>query len=281
MGLFEEIVNESMLLNELRTNRDDDIKKAINNVLRVRISYDDKKDKVISRAKGKRERYILPVAYGITKNGKRAIRAYQTAGSTKRGVPKWKLFLLDNIYNWSNGKKSFKEYGDTLIRLGLNTKGDKHMTKLFAITPIGNENVPVAKNSNPIGATPVTKTDVSPTTQQVQNPNIVSKSNDFVPSKTKQGTSIDNSGDKSYFSNKVEAPETEPVTKSDVQPQNNVPQIQNNVPQTQKEPKIGTEPVTKSDVEGETISQDNKLTNSFKDMMNRMDNLNKDNEEEK
>ena len=37
MELFEEIVNESMLLNELRTNRDDDIKKAINNVLRVRI----------------------------------------------------------------------------------------------------------------------------------------------------------------------------------------------------------------------------------------------------
>ena len=110
MELFEEIVNESMLLNELRTNRDDDIKKAINNVLRVRISYDDRKDKVISRAKGKRERYILPVAYGITKNGKRAVRAYQTAGSTKRGVPKWKLFLLDNSYSWSNGKKSFKEY---------------------------------------------------------------------------------------------------------------------------------------------------------------------------
>ena len=74
MELFEEIVNESMLLNELKTNRDDDIKKAINNVLRVRISYDDGKDKVISRAKGKRERYILPVAYGITKNGKRAIQ---------------------------------------------------------------------------------------------------------------------------------------------------------------------------------------------------------------
>ena len=159
MELFEEIVNESMLLNELRTNRDDDIKKAINNVLRVRISYDDGKDKVISRAKGKRERYILPVAYGITKNGKRAIRAYQTAGSTKRGVPKWKLFLLDNIYNWSNGKKSFKEYGDTLIRLGLNTKGDKHMTTLYAITPIGGGGTPVAKSSKPIDTEPITKID--------------------------------------------------------------------------------------------------------------------------
>ena len=34
------------------------------------------------------------------------------------------------------------------------------MTTLFAITPIGNENVPVAKDSKPIDATPVTKTDV-------------------------------------------------------------------------------------------------------------------------
>lgn len=273
MSLFKEIVNESVLLNEITTNRDNDIKKAINNVLRVRISYDDKKDRVISKAKGKRERYILPVAYGITKNGKRAIRAYQTAGSTKRGVPKWKLFLLDNIYSWSNGKKSFKEYGDALIRLGLNTKGDKHMTTLFAITPIGNENVPVAKDSKPIDAEPITKIDVQPTTQKAQNPQITQKTNDFVPSGTKRSTSIDNSGDKSYFTNKVEAPETEPITKTDVQPQSDTTQTVN-------EPQITTEPVTKSDIEGSTINPDNKLTNSFKDMMNRMDNLNNDNEEE-
>ena len=273
MNLFEEIVNESLLLNELSDSRDNDIKKAINNVLRVRISYDDKKDRVISKAKGKRERYILPVAYGITKNGKRAIRAYQTAGSTKRGVPKWKLFLLDNIYSWSNGKKSFKEYGDTLIRLGLNTKGDKHMTTLFAITPIGNEDVPVAKDSKPIGPDPVSKVDVTPTTQTVQNPTITKKSDDFVPASTKQGTSIDNSGNKSYVNNKIDAPETEPITKTEIQPQGDTTQ-------TVKEPQITTEPVTKSDIEGDTVNQDNKLTNSFKDMMNRMDNLNKDNEEE-
>ena len=283
MGLFNEIVNESLLLNEISSNRDNDIKKAINNVLRVRISYDDKKKhsihyngNIIPPNKGKKERYILPVAYGITKNGKRAIRAYQTAGSTKRGAPKWKLFLLDNIYSWSNGKKSFKEYGDTLIRLGLNTNGDKHMTTLFAITPIGDENgnVPVAKDSNPITPNPITKNNINPSTQKVQNPNIVNKDNNFVPSQTKQDTSIDYNKNTSYFSNKVEAPETEPITKTDIQPQNAVPKAQ-------EEPKIGTEPVTKSDVDGETISQDNKLTNSFKDMMNRMDNLNNDNEEEK
>jgi hypothetical protein len=272
MSLFKEIVNESVLLNEITTNRDNDIKKAINNVLRVRISYDDKKDRVISKAKGKKERYILPVAYGITKNGKRAIRAYQTAGSTKRGVPKWKLFLLDNIYSWSNGKKSFKEYGDALIRLGLNTKGDKHMTTLFAITPIGNENVPVAKNTNPIDDKPITNVDVKPTSNVVQNPEITKKTDDFVITNTKQDKSIDNRSNKSYVDNKIEAPATEPVTKSEIQPQNNVPQV--------AEPKATTEPVTKDDIEGGTINQDNKLTNSFKDMMNRMDNLNKDNEEE-
>ena len=281
MGLFKEIVNESLLLNELRTNRDDDIKKAINNVLRVRISYDDKKKdsihyngQIIPPNKGKNERYILPVAYGMTKNGKRAIRAYQTAGSTKRGVPKWKLFLLDNIYSWSNGKKSFKEYGDALIRLGLNTKGDKHMTTLFAITPIGGENnVPVAKNSEPIDATPITKTDVNPTTQTVQDPNIVKKSNDFVPSQTKQKTSIDNTQNKDYFTNKVESPETEPIKKTDIQPQTEKPV---SVPQ---KPQITTEPVTKDDVEGENNVQNNKLTNSYKDMMSRMDNLYNDEEE--
>ena len=280
MSLFKEIVNESLLLNELRTNRDDDIKKAINNVLRVRISYDDKKKnsihyngRIIPPNKGKNERYILPVAYGLTKNGKRAIRAYQTAGSTKRGVPKWKLFLLDNIYSWANGKKSFKEYGDALIRLGLNTKGDKHMTTLFAVTPIGNENVPVANDSNPIGAKPISKPTVQPDTEIVQNPKIVTKTNDFVPSQTKRNTSIDNSQNKTYFDNKIEAPETEPITKSDIQQQDNV------TTQGEQKPQITTEPVTKNDVNGGEDIKDNKLTNSFNDMMNRMDNLYNDEED--
>ena len=280
MGLFEEIVNESVLLNELRSNRDDDIKKAINKVLRVRISYDDGKDKVISRAKGKKERYILPVAYGLTKNGKRAVRAYQTAGSTKRGVPKWKLFLLDNIYSWSNGKKTFKEYGDALIRLGLNTKGDKHMTTLFAITPIGNNgDIPVADNSNPIKSEPITKNDVAPT-MNVQKPETTKIDNNFVPSQNKQNSSIDITKNNNYFKNKVEAPETEPVTKTDVQ--NN--DIQNNdieVDNITKSPQVNkptTEPVTKTDIENQGAPMDNKLTNSFNDMMNRMDNLYNDDE---
>ena len=282
MSMFEDIVNEAMLLTELSTNRDDDIKKAINNVLRVRITYDDKKDRVPSRAKGKRERYILPVAYGITKNGKRAIRAFQTAGSTKRGVPKWKLFLLDNILMWSNGNKSFRKYGDTLIRLGLNTTGDKHMTTLFAITPIGNGNVQVAKDSNPISAEPIAKAEVEPT-QQNQNPATTDREK-FQSSQTTRDTSLDNSFGKSYYDNRIKAPETQPVSKTDVQPQVNTPNATGNTnDNAMNPPKITSQPITKDTVNGQeqdtnagTQQQDianNPLTKGFNDLMNRMDNL--------
>lgn len=282
MSMFEEIVNEAMLLTELSTNRDDDIKKAINNVLRVRITYDDKKDRVPSRAKGKRERYILPVAYGITKNGKRAIRAFQTAGSTKRGVPKWKLFLLDNIIMWSNGNKSFRKYGDTLIRLGLNTTGDKHMTTLFAITPIGNGNVQVAKDSKPISAEPIAKAEVEPT-QQNQNPATADREK-FQPSQTTRDTSLDNSFEKSYYDNRIKAPETQPVSKTDIQPQVNTPNATGNTnDNAMNPPKITSQPITKDTVNGQeqdtnagTQQQDianNPLTKGFNDLMNRMDNL--------
>ena len=282
MSLFKEIVNESLLLNEITTNRDNDIKNAINNVLRVKISYDDKKDKVISRAKGKKERYILPVAYGLTKNGKRAIRAYQTAGSTKRGVPKWKLFLLDNIYSWSNGKKSFKEYGKTLINLGLNPKGDKHMTTLFAITPIGNENVSITKNSNPITPNPITKDDVTPT-EKLQNPQMANNSNNFTISKNKDDVFVDNSPKNTYSSNKVKSPKTEPILKNDLQPNkettNDVKQLSPSVEKGIQN--YNTEPITKDNVLGQNEKPNNELSTTFKDLTQRMDNLYKDNDEDK
>lgn len=283
MGLFKEIVNESVLLNELNSSRDKDIINAINKVLRVRISYDDRKKhpiyhdgKIIPPNKGKNTRYILPVAYGITKSGKRAVRAYQTTGSTKRGAPKWKLFLVDNIFSWNNGTTSFKEYGETLKKLGLNVEGDKHMTTLYAITPLCKGDIPVAKNSKPIDSEPVTKVDVEPSVSQSQEPSIVNKSNDFVPSSTKTTPSIDKNASKSYHVNKIEAPKTEPIMKTDVDPSVNT---DNNDSNNTSSEIVTTEPVTKNDIDN--IDKDNKLSNSFNDMMNRMDNLNKDNDEEK
>lgn len=280
MSLFKEIVNESALLNELKSSRDKDIITAINKVLRVRISYDDKKKgpvyyngRAIPPNKGKKTRYILPVAYGLTKDGKRAIRAYQTMGSTKRGAPKWKLFLVDNIFAWNNSSTSFKQYGETLKKLGLNTEGDKHMTTLYAITPLCKNDVPVAKTSEPIDSEPLTKIDVAPTTKQTQSPDIVNKTDDFVPSSTKNKPSIDNKVSKPYPVNKITAQNTEPVTKTDIEPSNNTV---NNVDNGSEV--VTTEPVTKNDING--VNKDNKLSNSFKDMMDRMDNLNKDNDEE-
>lgn len=258
-----------MLLNEISLNRDSDIKDAINKVLRVRITYNDRKPHVISNKRGYKERFILPVAYGLTKSGKRAIRAYQSSGSSKRGVPKWKLFLLDNIISWNNGKTSFKKYAQQLINMGLNTSGDKGMTTLFAITPIANGNIQVAKDSNPITAEPVVKNDVQPTTAsqlptQQQKPNF--SKDKSVPAQTKRTTFIDNNKNNSYFQNKVEAPPTQPVQKTDIvqEPKTNEPNDMLNAPETI--------PVTKSDIENNGKKVDD-VKKEFNNMISRMDNL--------
>lgn len=273
--MFKDIVNES-LLTEITQERYDDIKKAINNVLRVRMGYNDKKG-----GKGKNERYILPVAFGLTKSGKKAIRAYQTAGSSKRGlttppnnrkIPKWKLFLVDNIYSWSNGTKSFKDYKDTLIRLGLNTHGDKSMTTIYAITPFADDDVQVAKSMNNISPEPVTKSDVSPTTQN-QNPATADKEK-FEPAAVSRSKPIDNGQPTSY--NKINAPKTQPVTKDMIaEPETEIP---NKGEDDAKKMQADMEPITKDKVNGVETKDD--VKSSFDDMMKRMDNLYKDEEED-
>jgi hypothetical protein len=278
MSLFKNIVDE-YLLNELKQDRYDDIKKAINNVLRVRIGYDDKKG-----GKGKNERYILPVAFGLDKNGKKVIRAYQTAGSSKRGLtnppnprkePNWKFFFVDNIYSWVNGKRSFKEYKDTLISKGLNLHGDKHMTTLYAITPFANDTVQVAKDTNPMAPTPVTKADVSPT-QAVQNPNTTDTTK-FEPAGISRGKTIDIQPSTNYTNNKLDAPETAPVTKSQiVEP--NQPEAKSD--DMEKMTAKVTEPIEKSDIDTNANNDEKeKIKTDFNDMMNRMDNLYNNDEE--
>lgn len=279
------------LILELKKEREGDIIKAINGVLRVRIGYNDKKKNkvlnyektsLVGPEKGKNERYILPVAYGLTKAGKPAIRAYQSAGSTRRGEPHWKLFLLDNIFSWTNGKKSFKKYRNTLINLGLNTSGDKGMTTIYAITPIADENVEVAKTTSQFPSSPITKNDIEPT-NAVQKEKTTDTSK-FVPSKIKSNSFVDNSSKKNYTFNKVKSQETRPVTKTDIGTDNkseNETGIETNVgnDNTGKQniqANVSTEPVTKSDIEG----SENKLSSSFKDLTSRMDNLYKDDEDE-
>lgn len=276
MTLFEHIVNESLLLTEITSARDNDIKAAINKMLRVRVSYDDKKDKVISKSKGKKERYILPVAYGVTNNGKRAVRAYQTAGSTKRGNEKWKLFLLDNIYSWSNTRRSFKDKGQFLLDNGLNPEGeDKHFRELFAVTPItpkGSDNV---TDSKPIGPAPVTKNDVVPTKQTNTNAKVKTADKNFGNQQNIPNDTIDNNIAANYNDNKTIAPDTRPINKTDVTPS---PQ-----PDLEPVPNVElpkTEPITKDDVMGEPMAANNKLSDTFKNMNQRWDNMYKDNDEE-
>lgn len=290
MASFKEIVEGLPLLTELRSNRDEDIKKAINNVLRVRIAYDDGKDRVISRAKGKKERYILPVAYGLTKNGKRAIRAYQTAGSTKRGVPKWKFFLLDNIYQWNNGRKNFRKYADTLIRLGLNTTGDMHMPTLFAITPIGGMNVPVSKDSGEITAEPLSKNDIDPSVPQ----NVSSTSDVPDMRNTRSVGSLDNQGDGGYLYRKevggTDSTDTAPVKKTDVEPNYSASQSADAVSDrlsAQQGQDMADKPVMKNDIETPEAENGTESENGpqgalerMRDLTQRMNNLYKEDEEE-
>ena len=101
MTLYQEILNEQGLL--LEAVNDQNIIKAVRKALHVRMTYHDGEwDR-----QGKRERYILPVAYGTNKKGVAYVRAYETAGSTKRGLNNndgnhpdgnpWKLFKVSNI----------------------------------------------------------------------------------------------------------------------------------------------------------------------------------------
>jgi hypothetical protein len=266
-------------LNEINQGRYADIKKAINKVLRVRISYNDKQG-----GKGKNERYILPVAFGLTKSGKPAVRAYQTAGSSKRGltnppnprpIPKWKLFLVDNIYSWSNGSKSFKDYKDALIKLGLNTHGDKGMTKLFAITPFADDDVQVAKDTstNPMTAQPLTKSDVEPT-RATQSPK-TTEPEKFEPAGNSRKQSVDINPKPNYTKDRLEAPETAPITKPEVGPKQ--PEITGK-DEVDKMEADGTTPISKDDISGAESKEE--VTSKFNDMMNRMDNLYKDEEDE-
>lgn len=268
------------ILNEIAVVKDEKIKQAINDMRRVRIYYDDHKD-VISKTKGYAMRYILPVAYGLLRNGKKAVRAYQTAGSTKRGVPKWKLFLVDNIIDWQNSTRTFKKYKQALVDLGLNVNGDKHMTTLYAITPLANNNVQVAKYSHEIDPEPIVKTDVTPTSSVQTSTNPINKN---IANRNITNThSIDNNP-KNDYNTDIESPETKPISKIDVDDKQNTSVKQPEEP-TNIEP-VSTEPITKNDIEtGESNTdnsndidlRDNDFVKKFNDLNNRMNNLYKDN----
>jgi hypothetical protein len=278
MDIFEEIAKRFLLKEAPKSlvykrfgkeswnlDKDEKIQFAIENCRRLRITYDDKKG-----GKGKNTRYLFPLVYGVTKNGKKAIRAFQTFGSTKRGVPKYKLFLFNNIGRVEVGNTKYTQYEQLLLDTGFNDSGDKSFSQIYSITPLArNFNSAYLKNQDvPIDAEPVQKNDIEtePTTKKTQKQQ---------PTKVKQtkkpSVSIDKTPQTDYHS-KIEAPDTEPVTKD---------QVGTNQPGTQMQ-KLNapdTEPVTKGEIEKPEIDKNNDLTTSYNDMMQRMDNLYKDDEE--
>lgn len=272
-------INEAQSLSKKRFGKEtwqldseEKLQFAIENCRRIRITYDDKKG-----GKGKNTRYLLPLVYGITKNGKKAIRAFQTFGSTKRGVPKYKLFLFDNIKSIEVGKIKYYDYAQKLLSTGFNTAGDKSFADIYAITPLATDfnGANLANRNEPIDANPVKKQDISKSTEPTKKETPITKSQQ--PQQQAPKT-IDNLNKTDIFKNKIEAPDTKPVSKGEIDTGEN-PQSQ--IQPTQEPTNNGEEtaPVTKSDIEHPQINTDNELSNSYRDMMNRMDNLYKDDDE--
>lgn len=199
MSLFSEIVKGVL-------NEGVDVKSvndAIDRTYEVLINYRGEE----GEHTGVRE--IQPVAYGTTKAGFPAIRAFQPNGDTSSRVPSWKLFRLDRIESWKpQPDKVFDQPpGFNQQVLGqFNPNGDDSMSQVFKVASFG--------GANPIGGEPtavqgpVTKTDVK-TGDQTASPNTV-------PSKVPGERPVQ----KQYTQG--------PVTKQDVQAVN----------QTQEKPEI-------------------------------------------
>lgn len=119
--LFESILTEEVNITK--------ISDAIRKRKPVRIKYE-----ADDEPKGKGERIIHPVAYGVSKAGNIVLRAFQPYGDTKTKVPHWKLFRVDKINSWDTlwKRSSFNEPPGQFIADGkYNPEGDKGMTQVY------------------------------------------------------------------------------------------------------------------------------------------------------
>lgn len=107
-----------------------DILDAIENKYYVYMRYENGK----KNDRGKGERRIKPVAYGLTKRGYPVVRAFEVSGSTNTIVPHWKYFRVDRIKKWkiTASKKTFQAPDR-----GFNPVGDKTMSVVFKIADFG------------------------------------------------------------------------------------------------------------------------------------------------
>ena len=303
MDLFEEILLESSLLTEGVSV--DSITNAINGLHPAWITYDDTKG-----GGGKARRLIYPVAYGTTSAGNPVVRAFQPQGSSKRGLttppndreyPKWKYFRVDRIKFWRTVNSNTYNT-DELV--GFNEEGDKSMSEVYVIAPIGNAKKIKHNNiqtNNPSGKTstvsfepkPITKDeveniDVTPTVQPNKKKftakNAIDSIIGFIKNSGKKignlfGKNLENKPENPNINNgdTINAPDTTPVTKQEIGDETVTNQTGNQTNNQQNTP-VNDEPVTKQEVDNTTGEEENDLkenvlSKSFNDMMNRMNNL--------
>ena len=153
-------------------------------------------------------REIQPVAYGTTKAGFPAIRAFQPNGDTSSRVPSWKLFRLDRIEAWKpQPDRIFDEppgFQEQILGQ-FNPNGDDSMSQVFKIASFGT-NAPIGGEPKDVKG-PVTKQDVYSGNQNV-GPNTVQTNPNERPVQ------------KQYTQG--------PVTKQDVKAVNNEPEQETN-----------------------------------------------------
>lgn len=126
MEYIKNIIKE-ILTEEARIT---DVSNAIRQRKEVKINYE-----ADDEPKGKGERIIQPVAYGLSKAGNLVLRAFQPYGDTKTKVPHWKMFRLDKILNWKTlWGKTFNEPPAQYPAEGeFNKSGDKTMSRVYLV----------------------------------------------------------------------------------------------------------------------------------------------------
>ena len=278
MTLFEQILSEAHLLLEKQNEvSEEKIKDAIEHGKIVSMMYNDQQG-----GGGKSWRYIYPVVYGELKdrktgtgNGHMAIRAFQPSGSSKRGRPAWKLFRVDRIVAWYNQENTENDLTHTFSKEDLgslfNDRGDDCFHVITYHSPFMNveyliDSEPVKKSDIKSGEPD--KETAAPETTSVKytfNPDWKNQYN----KENEKGVSLDNKGNIAYNSekgtpNKLEAPETKPVTKDEVQVEK-----QETAPQDTNKLIANENPISKDEVNN---GVDNTLTSKYNDLMNRWKN---------
>ena len=261
-----------------------DINSAINNLYPVVMNYNSGGENL---ATGKR--IIYPIAYGLSKANNPVVRAFEPKGDTIRGVPKWKFFRVDRILNWENIED---ERFDPRQLNGVNETGDMSMTRVFNIAPIGNGKK-IDRTHKFIRLTPgaLSKKDIDEPRIEFNNSYSADNAiNDIIrnmeQNNQEDGETIYNVPEVSYNqenqpSNKLEAPETKPISKQDIQGRDNSVNPENKINDENEVNKMtaNDKPISKNEIEYQAPQKEkedswiNKARNFYNNMLNRMNNL--------